>query len=89
MCEYCDDNKTEYLSKRRDDIYGKEFWEEIDFKYLSRIGCRCRRLRRRKNEPICRKIQGVEVSSNGADMQAIRNRWLKKRKSQMAQRLQA
>ena len=30
MCEYCDDNKTEYLSKRRDDIYGKEFWEEIE-----------------------------------------------------------
>lgn len=25
MCEYCDENKTEYLSKRRDDIYGKEF----------------------------------------------------------------
>lgn len=30
MCEYCDDNKTEYLSKRRDDIYGKEFCEEIE-----------------------------------------------------------
>lgn len=24
MCEYCDENKNEYLSKRRDDIYGKK-----------------------------------------------------------------
>ena len=43
----------------------------------------------------CREIQGGEVmlikgkegctmASNGADMQAIRNRWLAKRQSQMA-----
>ena len=25
MCEFCDENKTKYLSKRSDDIYGKEF----------------------------------------------------------------
>ena len=28
--------------------------------------------------------EGHNMASNGADMQAIRNRWLKKRKSQMA-----
>lgn len=25
MCEFCDENKTKYLSKRSDDIYGNEF----------------------------------------------------------------
>lgn len=28
--------------------------------------------------------EGHTMASNGADMQAVRNRWLKKRKSQMA-----
>jgi hypothetical protein len=28
--------------------------------------------------------EGHNMASNGADMQAVRNRWLKKRKSQMA-----
>ena len=27
--------------------------------------------------------EGHNMASNGADMQAVRNRWLKKRKSQM------
>lgn len=25
MCDFCDENKNKYLSKRRDDIYGQEF----------------------------------------------------------------